>query len=131
MTRGATALEVTRTRFNDSSPAPTEPLPRGRTLLWGCKAAFEAAGDLANLGKVFSALADLENNLGHGDQAVRHEQTALRYKYREGDPEVCAISHFNLATYQRRWGGSPGAALAHRLAAAVIRLQTGDGRFPS
>jgi hypothetical protein len=33
------------------------------------------------LGMVFDALADLVDKLGHVDQAISFEETALRYKY--------------------------------------------------
>ncbi|MGZ3380857.1 MAG: AAA family ATPase, partial [Isosphaeraceae bacterium] len=79
------------------------------------------------LGKDFSALADLEDNLGHRDRAIRHEQTALRYKYAVREPDSCAISHFNLANYLMRGGGPPAESLAHRLACALIRYQSADG----
>ena len=81
------------------------------------------------LGKVFSALADLEDNLGHRDRAIRHEQTALRYRYAVGEPGDCAISHFNLANYLMRGGGPPTESLAHRLAGMLIWYQTASGHF--
>ncbi|MGH8886378.1 MAG: hypothetical protein ACRDYX_14615, partial [Egibacteraceae bacterium] len=47
-----------------------------------------------------------------------------------GDPDGVAISHFNLATYLQRGGQDAAVAVAHRLASAVIELQTGSGRLP-
>ena len=81
--RGASALEVARTRYNDYGPL----IRLGRygeahALLMECREVFESEGDLRGLGKVFSALADLEDELGHRDRAIRHEQTALRYQLR-------------------------------------------------
>ena len=81
--RGASALEVARTRYNDYGPL----IRLGRygeahALLMECREVFESEGYLQGLGQVFSALADLEDNLGHRDRAIRHEQTALRYQLR-------------------------------------------------
>jgi len=76
---------------------------------------------------VFGALADLEDDLGHHRESVRYEQTALRYTYHAGEPGDCAASHFNLAHYFMRSGEQPRAALAHRLACAVIEFQTASG----
>ncbi len=102
---------------------------RRGALLEACRAAFERAGEIANVGKVYSALADLEDEEGHPASAARFEQTALRYRYQAGQPEDCAISHHNLANYIERSGGAPEAALAHRLAAGVIRLQISSGQL--
>jgi len=127
--RGASALELAWTRFNDYKPL----IGLGRyseayALLMKCREVFESEGYLAGLGKVFSALADLEDDLGYCDRAIRHEQTALRYRYAVGEPGDCAISHFNLANYLRR-GGPPTESLAHRLASMVIFYQTASGYF--
>jgi hypothetical protein len=128
--RGASALEVASTRFNDYSPL----LRLGRTaeaatLLHACRAVFEAAGDLKLLTLLFTALADLEVARDHPEAAITFEKTALRYSYRIGDARACATAHFNLADDLRRAGGSPAVALAHRLATGVIEFQTGDGRL--
>jgi tetratricopeptide (TPR) repeat protein len=129
--RKATGLETARTRFNDYFPLlRLERYPEVRELLLACRRTFEAASDLEMLGKVFSALAELEDKLGHHGEAIPYEQTALRYKYHAGEPVSCAVSHFNLAVYLRRSGEDPRAALAHRLAAALIWFQTSDGRLP-
>jgi tetratricopeptide (TPR) repeat protein len=126
--RGAPVLEVARTRFNAYGAL----LRLGRygeahALLHACRAVFEREGDVAGLGKVFSALADLEDKLGHRGQAIAFQETALRYTYLSGDPEDCAIGHFNLSIWLKRAGAEPKTCLAHRLAAGVIRFQTGSG----
>ena len=64
--RGASALEVARTRYNDYGPL----IGLGRygeahALLMECREVFESEGYLQGLGTVFSALADLEDDLGH------------------------------------------------------------------
>jgi hypothetical protein len=90
---------------------------------------FQAEGAIADLGVVFSALADLEDTLGHQQDAIGMEQAALRYKYAAGDPDNTAVSHFNLANYLRRAGREPALVVAHRLAAALLRYQAGEGRL--
>lgn len=130
--RGAPALEVARTRFNDYFPL----LRRGcygeaRALLHACRAVYQEEGYMAGLGKVFSALADLEDTLGHHGQAVALAETGLRYDYLAGNPEECAIDHHNLSNYLQRAGREGKTYLAHRLAAGVVRFQTDSGMLAS
>ena len=54
------------------------------------------------LGMVFTAMADLVDDLGQVDQAIGFEETAQRYSYLFGDPQVIHISHHNLANYLKR-----------------------------
>lgn len=130
--RGADALALARTRFNDYGPLlRLGRTAAARTLLLACRDVFEAARDVPGLGKVYSALADLEDETGGRAAAVRWEEVALGYKYQAGDPESCAISHNNLAEYLERQGAAPAAVLAHRLAAAGIYLQIQSGLLPS
>jgi hypothetical protein len=129
--RGAPYLEITRIKFNDYAPLlRLKRISEARQLLEECRSTFEKAGGTGDLGRVFSALADLEDQLDNTGQSVHHERTALRYRYIAGNPEDCAISHFNLATCLSRTSSPLEAALAHRLAAGLIWLQTSDGRFP-
>jgi hypothetical protein len=128
--RGASALEVARGRFGDYGPL----LGLGRTdeardLLLDCRAVFEAERDILYLGKVCGGLADLEDETGGREAAVRFEEVALGYKYQAGEPQACAISHHNLANYLARQGADPADVLAHRLADAVICYQTQSGGF--
>jgi tetratricopeptide (TPR) repeat protein len=128
--RDAPALNQARTRFNDYSPLLR--LGRwedARALLHYCQAVFQAERDVAGLGRVFSALADLEDKLGHPQDAIALEQAALRYLYIASDPDNVAVSHFNLANYLRRAEGDPALVVAHRLAAALLDFQTGSSRL--
>lgn len=135
--RGANTLELARRRFNDYGPLlRLERFDAARDLLLDCRAVFEAERDIYGLQAVYSALADLEDKAGQGAggnraAAIRFEQTALGYTYQAGEPEDCAISHNNLANYLERSDTDPALVLAHRLAAAVIRLQTQSGRLPA
>jgi uncharacterized protein with von Willebrand factor type A (vWA) domain len=126
--RGAGVLELARARFNDYFPL----LRLGRhqdcyDLLQECRAVFEAEHDIPRLGKVYSALADLQDKTGDRGAAVGFEQVALRFKYQAGQPEACAISHHKLANYLKRSGSDAAGVLAHRLAAAAAYIQIGFG----
>lgn len=130
--RGAGNLELARTRFNDYGPL----LRLGRRddcrgLLQQCRAVFEGKHWVEGLGKVYSALADLENQTGDPAGAVGFVRAALRFSYEVGDPESCAIGHHNLSNYLERQGADPTQVLAHRLAAAVLFIQMGSGQLPA
>jgi len=124
--RGAPATSIARMRFNDYGPL----LQLGRTdealaLLLYCREVFEAAKDVEMLGKVFGALADTETRLGHGQAAIALERDALRYCYLSGDADAITVSHHNLGNDLANRAGQPAAALAHHMAAALIRAITG------
>jgi len=124
--RGAPATATAQSRFNDYGPL----LQLGRTdealaLLLRCREVFEAAQDIEMLGRVFSALAAVEDELGHGQAAIGLGRDGLRYGYLAGDPDAIAGRHHNLGNYLARQAGQPAAALAHHLAAALIRAITG------
>ena len=86
------------TRFNDYSPLlRLKRYDEAGKLLVACREVFERERSIEMLGMVFGALADLVDKLGHVDQAISFEETALRYKYLWGEPEAISISHHNLA----------------------------------
>ena len=126
--RGADEVEITSTLFNDYSPLlGLHRYDEARTLLETCREVYERAHDFVGLGKVFTALARLENEQGHYAAAAQFEQSALRYSYQAGQPEDCAISHNNLSNYLKSSEAEPEVVLAHRLAAAVIYFQISSG----
>jgi hypothetical protein len=126
--RGADAAALARTRFNDYFPLlRLGRLAKCRTLLEGCRQSYAADHDILRLGKVYSALADLEDKEGHPDRAAYFERGALKYPYQTGQPEECASSHHNLAALLKHDGALAGEVLAQRLAAAVIWYQIGGG----
>jgi tetratricopeptide (TPR) repeat protein len=131
VSRGATALEVARTRFNNYAPLlELQRHGEARRLLHQCLAVSESVGDTEDLGMVHSAIANLESQLQHFQEAVRHESTALRLRYSAPLPRTCAISHFNLANYLIRTNADARLALAHRLASVLISYQTNGGELP-
>jgi hypothetical protein len=74
------------------------------------------------------ALADAENQRGHGEVAIGLAQDALRYSYLAGDVATIAVSHHNLGNYLHRSADgnrTAAGAVAHHLAAAVLRAVTG------
>jgi hypothetical protein len=128
--RGADALELARARFNDYGPLlRLRRYDAARQLLVSCRAVFEVERHIGLLGSVYSALADLEFRTGGRAEAVRFEQIALAYAYQEGQPENCAFSHGNIATYMEEQGQDPAEVSAHRLATAVIFSQIQSGRL--
>jgi tetratricopeptide (TPR) repeat protein len=132
--RGASKLEITRDSFNDYGPLiELSRYDEARALILHCRSVFEEEGDLTWLGMTFSALANLDDELGHTAPAVINEQTALRFLYSISDskPEGCAICHLNLASYLIQCDGPSTSSLAHRLAATLIVHQTASGRLDS
>lgn len=126
--RGANALELAKTRYNNYGPLlELEHYDECRQLLEECRRIYADARDYALLGKVYDALASLENMLGHLSQATEFVRAALRYAYLSGDPASCAISHNNLAGYLHRNGAAE--FLIHILAAALLELQMGAGHL--
>lgn len=130
--RGAGALELARTRFNDNFPLLSlKRFDAARALLLDCRAVFEAERAAPELGAVYDALGILEAQTGNPVAAIRFAQTALgyTYTYQAGKPGNCAISHNNLAESLARQNADPALVLAHRLADAVICFQTQSGGF--
>jgi hypothetical protein len=96
-------------------------------LLVNCRAMFEAERDVAALGSVYGALAELERRAGHQAAAVRFVEVGLGYAYKTGEPENCATGHHNLASDLDRAGAESEVILFHRVAAATIYLQIQSG----
>jgi CHAT domain len=119
--RGAGLHEVTRTRFNDTSPLiGLGRMSEASRLLDVCQQVFEEHADITMLAKVFTTRADLETELGHKQAAADLEQTALRLSYVRPEPRDIAISHHNVANDLWNLGGNHTGQRAHRLAAALI-----------
>jgi hypothetical protein len=97
-------------------------------LLRECRQAFEDAHDIHALGTTLSALADAEDDRGHGDAAIRLERDALRYAYLAGGVAEIAYSYHNLGGYLRVHARQPALALASHLAAALIYALAETGR---
>src|SRR6516162_3917057 len=122
-------LEQARSRFNDYGPLlRLKRYDEARKLLLGCRAVFEEENAVGELGPIFSALADLEDELAHATDARRFEETALRFKYFAGDPGSIGVSHFNLANYITRDKGAWRDVVAHRLAAVLLSVVTEEGK---
>jgi hypothetical protein len=126
--RGASALEVARQRSNDYGPLlRLGRIGDARSLLLEYREIVEREHITADLGKVLSSLADVEDKAGHGHDAIELERNALRYKYLVGEVEALAVSHHNLGNYLGRHTADYTQALAHHLAAALLRSLTGTG----
>ncbi|SDL49813.1 CHAT domain-containing protein [Geodermatophilus siccatus] len=128
--RGAGQYELAHSGFNDYWPLlQLGRLEEADRLLRACQDQFEQADDTRTLGNVLSARADLADRQGHGQEAIRLEEIALRYGYAAGDTNGIAVSHHNLANYRQRAGTAPAVWLAHRLAATLLRHLTGHSRL--
>ena len=126
--RGAPQAEIARWRFSDYGPMiMLDRVDEALGMLMECREVFEQAHDIEMLGMVFDALATAEGHRGHGDVAVDLASQALRYSYLAADVDSIRISHHNLGEYLRDLVGQPGTALAHHLAAALLRAVTGAG----
>ncbi|HEX4965594.1 MAG TPA: CHAT domain-containing protein [Thermoanaerobaculia bacterium] len=126
--RGAAEIELAQTAFNQYFPLlRLGRFQEAREVLEACRRIFEEHRDVEMLGKVFTALADLEYTEGNPSEAVRFEKSALRHTYQAGDPEDCAISHNNLANHLERTQAVPEEVLAHRLAGGAMCFQISSG----
>ena len=127
--RSAPLTELCRTLFNDYYPLlKLGRLAEAREVLYQCRATAEDARDIAAVGKILGALADVEDALGHGDVALDLDGAALRYKYLANDADGIAASHHNYGSHTARYRGQVVTGQAHILAAALIRMLTGtDG----
>ena len=118
--RGATELELARTRFNDNGPLLNlKRYDQDFELLLECKEIFEREKDIPALAQVFTALADLEDEMSNLDQAMRFSEASLRYNYLTGDAESISISHNNQAVYLSKAGSNK--TLVHDMASGIIR----------
>jgi tetratricopeptide (TPR) repeat protein len=100
-----------------------------RAVLLECREVFADEEHFLGLGGVFNALGVIEAELGHYADALRFGQDALRMHYLVMDVDAIAGDHHNLAGFLRAAGGQPADQIAHRLAACVIRLLTGEGQL--
>ncbi len=130
--RGAPALELSGRRFNDSVPLiRLQRHLEAWAVLEASLTTFQSENAIPQMASTYSALADLEDDLGHYDAARGHEERAFRYKYMSIDPDATAISHFNYARYLSRTAAEPRLILAHRLAAILLFAVTQSGQSAS
>ena len=123
--RGAPALEQAQTLFNGSGPLlRLKRYEEADKLLRDCREVYERENAVGSLGKVFTGIADLQDEIGHPETAQHFQETALRFDYAAGDPRSIGISHSNLPVYIAKSGGERPEALAHRLAAVLIGTAT-------
>jgi hypothetical protein len=79
------------------------------------------------IANTLTALADTEDERGHGAGALGLERDALRYSYLADDVTGIAGSYHNHGTYLRRHAGQPVPALASHVAATLIYTLLGTG----
>jgi len=126
--RRAPASQIAVVRMNDYGPLLTLGKPsQARDLLLGCRQTFLDAAELRMFSTTLGALADAEDKLGHGDNAIRIAHDALRYGYAAEATGVIRDVYHNLGNYLARQGNRPSSALACHLSAAVIKALSGTG----
>jgi hypothetical protein len=129
--RGASQLERSSTNFNDCGPfLALGRLDEAEAVLRERRQLLELAGDPRGLGAVFSAWAGLEVRRDRLDSAIEFEHRALRWIYRQIEPEAASVSHNNLASQLVMAKRDRTEVIAHRLAAALIDFQTESGNLP-
>jgi len=125
--RGASEEQITRVRFGIyGCLVSLGRLDDALALLSDCRLVAERTTDVAFLGQVFGALAQVEDERGHGEAAISLTGDGLRYSYIAADADDIMRGHHNLGSFLRA-GGRAEAALPHHLAAALIRAVTGRG----
>jgi len=130
--RGAPALERARTRFNDYGPLlRLQRHAEVRGVLEACLTTFQRENAIPELAGAYSALADLEDHLGHHEAARGLAETSFRFRYISSGPDRVAISHFNYANYLTRTAAQARLILAHRLAATLLGAVTQAGQTAS
>lgn len=119
--RNATPIELAQTRYRDYFPL----LRLGRVdqalaMLQDCLEVFQDARHVTMIGSTLFALADVEDERGHGDAAIGFQRDALRYAYSDDNVTGITIGYHNLGNYLARHASQPAQALASHLAAAVV-----------
>lgn len=117
--RGASPYELAMVRLEDYSDLlAIGSLDAARSLVMECQAIFK--NDPAMRGPTLLALAHIEERSGRLSHAIRLGTEALSWCYASGDLKEIARAHGNIAADLAATATRRDAALAHRLAAAVI-----------
>ena len=91
-------------------------------VLRKCRDDFEQAHYFKGLGMAMTAIADVEDQRGHGDIAIRQVLNGLRFGYLSGDVLSIAVGYHHLGGYLHRYSADPDRALACHLAATLILM---------
>jgi tetratricopeptide (TPR) repeat protein len=130
--RGAPALERARTRFNDYGPLiGLRRYSEARALLEACLATYQRENAIPQMAGAYSALAELEDALGHHETARALAETSIRLRYISSGPGDVAISHFNYSNCLTKTAAQPRLILAHRLAAILLGAVIQSGELAS
>jgi hypothetical protein len=124
--RGASAYAITKMRYNDARPLiGLGRLADAELILLECQQADEDQNDIAELQKVLSTRAFLEDVRGRPQQALALQRTAVRLAYARPEPPSVAIKHHQFAYFLKRAEASSTESRAHTLAAALLYQFTG------
>ena len=123
--RRAPILDQARSLFNNYAPLlRLKKLDEARLLLIKCRNIFETHNAIVELSLVFIALADLEDELGHYDEARTFGEASLRYCYVHKIPAHLAKSHFNFSNIIAR--SKLREAISHCMASILIFAAIGS-----
>lgn len=124
--RGAPVLEQTHTLFNTGELLLSlGRLDESADTFQSCRQEYERQLYEPGLAWTFTAFAQVEHRRGHGETAVELAGDALRYAYLAGLAADIAVAHHDMGTLLFAYGDEPSTALAHHLAAALIRSTAG------
>ncbi|MFC2142141.1 CHAT domain-containing protein [Acidobacteriota bacterium] len=130
--RGASEHWLAVARFNSYGPLlRLQRYDEVRKMLTECRVVFEASHDIQMLGKLYGALADLEESTGELETAIQFEEKAMFYHYQTNIPSDCASSHANYCYYLIHNKSDQGIILAHEMACAIIYYQIGSIKLHS
>lgn len=98
--RQAPVSQIAVASLNDYGPLlRLGKIDQARNVLLDCRQTFLDAHDLPLLGTTLGALADVEEKLGHVDNAIQLARDALRYGYAAGDTGSVRDVYYNLGNY--------------------------------
>jgi tetratricopeptide (TPR) repeat protein len=128
--RGAPPVVQAMVEFNRFGPLRhLKRFSEAESMLKEVRRTLEDAGEFRRLGQVFDAWAILEHERGHFDAALEAGRKALHLYYMYTEPISISGSHNNFAGHLDFGEGNPQEIVAHLLAAALIRRQTGSGDY--
>lgn len=123
--RKAPILEQARTLINFYGPLlRLKQFDKARVILNNCRDIFEGENAIFELSAVFYGLADLENELGHLEEAKKFAEASLRYCYVHKTPAYLARSHVlysDIVAQSRLREG-----ITHRIAGMLIFTAIGS-----
>jgi tetratricopeptide (TPR) repeat protein len=124
--RGAPLLERTHTLFNTGELLLSlGRLDESAEVFQNCRKEYERQLHEPGLAWTFTAFAQVEHLRGRGANALELARDALRYAYRAELAADIAVAHHGMGVLLRTHADDPAGAVAHLLAAELIRAAGG------